>query len=98
MSEYTSLQKSKLGPESFACTCGRRRDAAASYTHQSNVATYVYHRCECGAEWTESHPSVDRSEPVSIDEVLEVHQSLLAFEGSLRDLVAPKPEEAEAEN
>ena len=98
MSEYTSLQKSKLGPESFACTCGRRRDAAASYTQQSNVATYVYHRCECGAEWTESHPSVDRSEPVSIDEVLEVHQSLTAFEGSLRDLVAPKPEEAEAEN
>ncbi len=92
------MQKSKLGPESFACACGRRRDAAASYIHQSNVATYVYHRCECGAEWTESHPCVDRSEPVSTDEVLEVHQSLLTFEGSLRDLVAPKPEEAEAEN
>ena len=92
------MQKSKLGPEPFACACGRRRDAASSYIHQSNVATYVYHRCECGAEWTESHPCVDRSEPVSTDEVLEVHQSLAAFEGSLRDLLAPKPEEAEAEN
>lgn len=92
------MQKPKLGPEPFACACGRRRDAAASYIHQSNVATYVYHRCECGAEWTESRPCVDRSEPVSTDEVLEVHQSLAAFEGTLRDLVAPKPEEAEAEN
>ena len=80
------------------CACGRRRDAASSYIHQSNVATYVYHRCECGVEWTESRPSVDRSEPVSTDEVLEVHTSLLEFEGSLRDLIAPPPEEAEAEN
>jgi hypothetical protein len=80
------------------CPCGRRRDAAASYVNQSNVATYVYHRCECGAEWTESRPSVDRTEPVSIDEVLEVHQSLLDYEGSLRDLVLPPAEEAEAEN
>jgi hypothetical protein len=87
-----------LGPESSVCPCGRRRDAASSFVHQSNVATYVYRRCECGAEWTESRPSLDRTEPVSIDEVLEVHVSLLAFEGSLRELVAPPPEEAEAEN
>jgi hypothetical protein len=92
------LQKPKLGPESSVCACGRRRDAASSFVHQSNVATYVYRRCECGAEWTESRPSLDRTEPVSIDEVLEVHVSLLAFEGSLRELVAPPPEEAEAEN
>jgi hypothetical protein len=92
------LQQSKLGPEPSVCACGRRRDAASSYIHQSNVATYVYHRCECGVEWTESRPSLDRSEPVSTDEVLEVHVSLLSFEGTLRDLVAPPPEEAEAEN
>jgi len=41
---------------------------------------------------------MDRSEPVSIDEVLEVHTSLLLFEGGLRDLVAPPTEQAEAEN
>jgi hypothetical protein len=41
---------------------------------------------------------MDRSEPVSIDEVLEVHTSLLAFEGTLRELVAPPIEAAEAEN
>ena len=92
------MQQPKLGPEPSVCACGRRRDAASSFIHQSNVATYVYHRCECGAEWTESRPSMDRSEPVSIDEVLEVHTSLLAFEGGLRDLVAPPAEEAEAEN
>ena len=49
-------------------------------------------------EWTESHPNMDRSEPVSTDEILEVHTSLLAFEGGLRELVAPPREEAEAEN
>ena len=92
------MQQSKKGTEPSVCTCGRRLDAAASYIHQSNVATYVYHRCECGAEWTESRPMLDRSEPVSTDEVLEVHQSLAEFEGSLRDLVSPPPEAAEAEN
>ena len=92
------MQKPQLGPDPSVCACGRRRDAAASYVHQSSVATYVYHRCECGAEWTERHPSPDRSEPISTDEVLEVHTSLLQFEGSLRDLLGPKPEEAEAEN
>ena len=93
------MQESKLGPESSAvCACGRRRDAASSFVHQSNVATYVYHRCECGAEWTESRPSLDRNQPVSSDEVLEVHTSLLGYEGTLRDLVAPPTEEAEAEN
>ena len=92
------MQQSKKGPEPSVCTCGRRRDAAAAYIHQSNVATYVYHRCECGAEWTVSRPTVDRSEPISGDEVLEVYQSLAEFEGSLRDLVSPPTEEAEAEN
>jgi hypothetical protein len=92
------LQQPKLGPEPSVCPCGRRRDAAASYIHQSNVATYVYHRCECGVEWTESHPCVDRSLPVSTDEVLEVHQALTDYEGSLRDLVKPPAEEAQAEN
>ena len=88
-----------MGSEPSVCVCGRRRDAASSFTHQSNVATYVYHRCECGLEWTETRSTVvDRSEPVSTDEVLEVHQSLLEYEGSLRDLVSPRPEEAEAEN
>lgn len=92
------MQQSKLGPDPAVCACGRLRLAAASYIHQSNVATYVYHRCECGAEWTESRPSMDRSAPVSTDEVLEVHTALMEFEGNLRDLVAPQTEEAEAEN
>lgn len=92
------MQKPKLEPEPSVCACGRRRDAAASYIHQSGVATYVYRRCECGAEWTESRPGVDHREPVSMDEVLEVHTALARFEGDLRVLVAPPSEVAEAEN
>jgi hypothetical protein len=51
------------------------------------VATYVYHRCKCGAEWTESRQGVDRSQPVSSDEVIEVHRFLDGFEGPLPKLL-----------
>lgn len=81
------MQKPKLGPEFARCACGRSRAEAQIYVHQAAVALYVYHRCECGAEWTESRPAVDRTEPVSSDEVLEVYQQLSTFEGSFRQLI-----------
>jgi hypothetical protein len=63
--------------------------------HHSHSAVYVYHRCECGAEWTETRPSVDRSQPVSGDEVIEVHRFLDSFEGPLPTLIES---ESKAEN
>jgi hypothetical protein len=39
-------------------------------------------------EWTERRSSADRMDPVSSDEVLEVHEQLAAFEGSFSDLFA----------
>ncbi|GAC1656323.1 MAG: hypothetical protein NVS9B1_11440 [Candidatus Dormibacteraceae bacterium] len=92
------MKQSKSGPEASVCACGRSRTEAAAFVHQSNVATYVYRRCRCGAEWTESHPAPDRSQPVSTDEVIEVHNQLRDFEGNLRELLTEPDEGAQEEN
>ena len=91
------MDKSKLGPEPSRCACGRSRTEAQIYVHQAHVALYVYHRCECGIEWTESRPVVDRTEPVSSDEVLEVYKRLESFEGSFKELIERPIEKPTAE-
>jgi len=47
----------------------------------------MFHRCECGTEWTEHRMDVDPTDPVSSDEVLEVHKQLAKFEGSIAELL-----------
>jgi len=47
----------------------------------------MFHRCECGAEWTEHLNDVDPTDPVSSDEVIEVHKRLAKFEGSIAELI-----------
>ena len=91
------MEKPKLGPEPSRCACGRNRTEAQIYVHQAHVALYVYHRCECGAEWTESRAVVDRTGPVSSDEVLEVHKHLANFEGSFKELIEKPTENPAAE-
>jgi hypothetical protein len=39
-------------------------------------------------EWTERRLSIDRSQPVTTDEVIEVHRFLSSFEGPLPHLIA----------
>ncbi len=80
------MPKSKPGPDTARCACGRRSVDAAIYTFRSHTDRYVFHRCECGREWTEHQSGVDPTEPVSTDEVLEVHEKLAGFKGSLPDL------------
>ena len=69
------------------CRCGRELRAAAVATYRSHECRFVFHRCECGLEWTEQLPDVDRSAPITGDELLAVHQVLTSYEGSLGDLV-----------
>jgi hypothetical protein len=47
----------------------------------------MFHRCECGVEWTEHHVDIDPTDPVSSDEVIEVHSRLAKFEGSIAELL-----------
>jgi len=72
-------------PEGKRCRCGRpERVKIVSY--RSSSGSYRFHRCECGTEWTEHMAQVDRTVPVSGDELLEVHVFLASFEGKLTDL------------
>jgi len=81
------MQQSQPEPD-LACTCGRQRAEAEATVYRSPVAEFVFHRCPCGREWTERRAGIDRSEPVSTDEVIEVHQCLAAFEGPLSELLS----------
>ena len=69
------------------CRCGRPQRATRVVNYRSHSGSYRYHRCECGTEWTERVPHVDRSVPVTGDELLDVHLLLAEFEGRLTDLI-----------
>ncbi len=45
----------------------------------------------CGTEWTEHQTDVDPTDPVSSDEVIEVHKRLATFEGSIAELLERHP-------
>jgi len=81
------MQKSKLEPEKGRCVCGRKIKDAAVYVYRSHTDRYLFHRCECGSEWTVHQTDVDPTEPVSSDEVIEVHKRLAKFEGSIEELI-----------
>ena len=81
------MQKSKLEPDKGKCACGRRKKDAAVYTYRSRTDRFMFHRCECGSEWTEHRTDIDPLDPVSSDEVLEVHKRLSTFEGSIAELL-----------
>jgi hypothetical protein len=81
------LQKSSLEPGKDNCACGRKLEDAAVYVYRSHTDRCVFLRCECGAEWTEHQTDIDPMDPVSSDEVIEVHTRLAKFEGSISELL-----------
>lgn len=85
------MQKPKLEPDKDNCTCGRRLKDASIYIYRSHTDRYLFHRCECGAEWTEHQTDIDPTDPVSSDEVIEVHKRLAKFEGSISELLERHP-------
>jgi hypothetical protein len=84
------LQRSKPEPAK-KCSCGRRLKEASVYIYRSHGGRYLFHRCECGVEWTERQADVDPRDPVSSDEVIEVHKRLEKFEGSIAELLHQRP-------
>jgi hypothetical protein len=77
-------------PDASLCACGRSLATAATSTYRSPSGRYTFRRCVCGVEWTERADTIDPAEPVTGDEVLDVHQHLAGFEGSLRELLDSK--------
>ena len=88
-SRITSVQRSKLEPDRSKCSCGRRLKDATVYTYRSRTDRFLFHRCECGVEWTEHHTDIDPMDPVTSDEVIEVHRRLAKFEGPIAELLQP---------
>jgi len=84
------MHKPRKEPEAARCSCGRNLREAAVSTFRSQAVLFTFHRCECGLEWTERSQGIDRSEPVTTDEVIEVHERMAAFEGPLTELIAQK--------
>jgi hypothetical protein len=80
------MQQSQPDPVE-TCGCGRSRQQAVSSLYRASAAVFVFHRCLCGLEWTEQRPAVDAREPVSDDELIEVHVQLARFEGSIAELI-----------
>jgi hypothetical protein len=85
------LQRSRLESDKGKCVCGRRLKDAAIYTYRSHTDRFLFHRCECGTEWTEHQTDIDPREPVTSDEVIEVHRQLSKFEGSIAELLQAHP-------
>lgn len=57
------------------------------HIYRSHTDRYLFHLCECGAEWTEHQADIDPTDPVSSDEIIEVHTRLAEFEGSIVELL-----------
>jgi hypothetical protein len=83
----TPLGKPKLEPDTGKCVCGRELQDAVACVYRSNNKWHVFHRCDCGVEWTEHRSAIDPTDPVSSDEVIEVHTRLAKFEGSITELL-----------
>jgi hypothetical protein len=81
------LKTSRVKKEPTKCACGRLRSAAIHVGYRSGERHFKYFRCECGLEWTVIEAVVDRHDPVSSDEVLEVRKQLEGFEGTIAELL-----------
>jgi hypothetical protein len=74
-------------PRDITCSCGRPRSAAGRVVYRTHADRFYFRRCECGQEWTERERDVDPLDPVTSEEVVEVHQRLAKLEGGLTDLL-----------
>ncbi len=81
------MQKSQSESQRGKCACGRRLRDASIYIYRSHGDRYLFHRCECGMEWTVHQADIDPTDPVTSDEVIEVHKRLSTFEGSIAELL-----------
>lgn len=81
------MQQLNLESAKGFCVCGRGLDEAAVYIYRAHTDRCLFHRCACGAEWTEHQACIDPADPVSSDEVIEVHMCLAKFEGSISELL-----------
>jgi hypothetical protein len=70
------------------CSCGRPKADATFVVEHRGSNRHTHHRCQCGIEWTTTESTVDLSDPVTSEEVLEVHRRMdQAGDKPLKDLI-----------
>jgi hypothetical protein len=75
-------------PAVLRCDCGQPWSKCVYVVQRSGARRWLYYRCiECRREWTVQEDVADLADPVSTDEVLEVHR-LLDYEDGGRMLWA----------
>lgn len=64
------------------CDCGRPWSECIYVVQRSGTLRLVHYRCQhCSREWTVREDGlIDKADPVSSDEVIEVHRLLAADE------------------
>jgi hypothetical protein len=59
------------------CECGRPWSKCIFVVQRTSRLRLIHYRCtECSREWTVREEGIDPADPVSIDEVLDVHNLL----------------------
>ena len=69
------------------CECGRGWDQCIHLIQRSGDTRFTWYRCQgCNREWEVVETVDDLADPVSSDEVLEVHRLLTATDLTLGEL------------
>ena len=69
------------------CECGRKWSECVYVVQRSGLNHYIFYRCQgCSREWEVVETVDDLADPVSSDEVLEVHRLLTATDLTLGEL------------
>ena len=84
--EGTAVGSSNQGVDGDRCRCGRWPGSHRVVSYRGSSASYRYHRCDCGKEWTERVARIDRAQPITGDEVLDVHLALARLDFCLSDV------------
>jgi hypothetical protein len=78
---------SNQGLDSDRCPCGRWPAGHRVVSYRGSSASYRYHRCDCGTEWTERLTCIDRAQPITGDELLDVHLALARDDLALAEII-----------
>jgi hypothetical protein len=80
------MPKPKPDRDPGRCACGRLLADAAAFNYRTPDRRVTFRRCKCGLEWTEGG-RIRAGEPISVDEMIELHERLKEFEGSFKELL-----------
>jgi hypothetical protein len=84
--EGTAVGSSNQSLDGDHCRCDRAEASHRVVSYRGSRASYRYHRCDCGEEWTERLSRIDRAEPITGDELLDIHLTLARSDLVLTDM------------